>query len=114
MRTMSLERGRILCRLNQVLFPDPGRPMERMTAPFGFFDGGADTCAGANAADGSAISVGASASAASPVGPPGVGSAGACFGAWGLLPFPRRPRLRERCERICWDGSLPPLVSLAA
>jgi len=33
---MSLESGRILCRLNQVLFPDPGKPMDKTTAPFGW------------------------------------------------------------------------------
>ena len=33
-RTMSLESGKILWRLNQVLLPDPGKPIESTTAPF--------------------------------------------------------------------------------
>src|SRR3989442_12173978 len=32
---MSLESGVILCRLNQELLPDPGRPIARTTTPLG-------------------------------------------------------------------------------
>src|ERR1700739_1978188 len=34
-RSISLERGVMLLRLNQELLPEPGRPMARMTAPLG-------------------------------------------------------------------------------
>src|SRR5712692_2339601 len=34
-RSMSLESGLMLCRLNQELLPDPGRPIARTTTPFG-------------------------------------------------------------------------------
>src|ERR1035437_5848467 len=36
MRTMSLESGRILWRLNHVLLPEPGSPIARTTAPLVF------------------------------------------------------------------------------
>jgi hypothetical protein len=104
---MSLESGSMLCRLNHVLLPEPGRPIESTTAPLDFAV--ADPWAGAGAvAAGSCTSLGASASAASPVGPPGDGNVGAWAGAAGGLPRPRRPRLRERCARgSCWGGSSP-------
>src|SRR6266436_8772077 len=35
MRTTSLESGAMLWRLNHELLPEPGRPMARITAPFG-------------------------------------------------------------------------------
>src|SRR2546427_10947776 len=34
-RNRSLESGVILCRLNQELLPDPGRPIARTTTPLG-------------------------------------------------------------------------------
>ena len=50
---MSLERGVMLCLLNQELFPEPGRPMASTTTPLeGVPDDGA-----AEAGGGAAISV---------------------------------------------------------
>ena len=36
---MSLDSGRMLWRLNQVLLPEPGSPIDSTTAPFGFLRG---------------------------------------------------------------------------
>ena len=106
---MSLDSGRILWRLNHVLLPEPGSPIDSTTAPFGFLDGWAGGAAGAPA--GSTASIASAASAASPVGPPGVGRAGAWAAVWGRLPRPRRPRRRKRSRLNCCcpDSSPPPV-----
>jgi len=114
---MSLESGSMLWRLNHVLLPEPGSPMDRTTAPFGLV--AEEDWAGAVAGTaGSLSSPEPSASAASPVGPPGDGRAGAWAGVAGRLPRPRRPRLRERCAARAgcgWPGSSPsPLLASAA
>ena len=87
---MSLERGVILWRLNQELFPDPGNPMARITLPFGTRGatvGEAFAAAGITGASASlsgADSDGAPLDGAVPAGrdPP--------------LPRPPRPRRRRR------------------
>src|SRR5437868_14607260 len=47
LRTRSLESGATPRRLNQVLFPDPGKPIARTTVPF---EGPAGACRGEAAA----------------------------------------------------------------
>ena len=78
---MSLESGVTLCRLNHVLFPEPGNPMASTTIPFGGRAGAVGTDGEISAACGSAAASG-SASAKS-----GADSSALATGSSGILPL---------------------------
>lgn len=94
---MSLESGVMLFRLNHELLPEPGRPIERMTAPFGGLGGAAGMEAGA---------AGGVAASEDGVGGAAVCVAGLVPGRWPLRPRPPRVLLRRG---RCWPPRVPSL-----
>jgi len=103
---MSLESGTTLCRLNQELLPDPGRPIASTTMPFGgrcvvaAAAGTLGTAAACGTAAGSASVSPASVNSSSVAGTPGIdpftaAGANACATACSR-PRPPRPRPPRR------------------